>query len=256
MLMKSAFPNALLPVLGLLLVLAAAPFLEATPEHLEKKKGVQVRVLAAGVPTGASLPELAVIDPDRKPAPLEFLRFNVSLPVLQKKDSVVRVYLLADLKAQLEGKARGEDLPLPAPVLEYALPPGSGRCMVVVEPGAQGGWTYRGFAEDAQDFPGGSRLFLNLTGARLSGQVGDARFEIPARSSGLVRPSKVGGEALRQNVQVFAATPGRQLPVASTRWTFHPDQRGIVLVYADAQLTRFRLLAIPDNVPGGSLSAR
>jgi hypothetical protein len=217
--------------------------------------GIQIRVLAVGAaPDTPPPPALAVISPEGKAAPLEFLRFNVSQPVLQKKAPAVRVYRRQDLETYL---AERPETP-PVPLLEYLLPQDSERCMVIAEPDPKGAgaWTYRAFPEDARDFPGGSRLFLNLTRVQLSGFAGDAAFEVPAQGSRLVKPSKVGGDADRQNVQVFAAAQGRRLPVASTRWTFDPSQRGIVIVYADQALTRFRLLAIPDNVPSGRLSAR
>jgi hypothetical protein len=50
-------------------------------------------------------------------------------------------------------------------------------------------------------------------------------------------------------VTIRALRNGQQVSIVSNRWTFHPDRRGVVVVFMDQATGRIRLYSMPDVVP-------
>lgn len=187
----------------------------------------------------------AVLDSEGKLGALEMPRFNISQPCKVKKSASIQIYDRTQLADFLAAKIKE----MPKPLFEIPAAADSRSFILVFEKKTQKDWIPHAMADGADAFPGGSRMFINLTPFPLKGSIEAQNFEVKKNAFQLVSSAIGADETVRRNVQIFADVNGISKPVSSTRWTFNAKRRGVVVVFRDPQAGDLRLYALPDNLP-------
>jgi hypothetical protein len=158
----------------------------------------------------------------------------------------IQVYDYAALRTALTSSSNKAAPPsLPAPLIDVPVPAGAQKCLLVVRTDTPG-LKSQVFDESAQQFPGGSRLFINLTPYKLEGSCGVTGFEVAPQSSALVSPAVPADH--RAIVKIFAQMPSRKAIVVDNTWAFFPNARGIVLIF-EVPGGALRTLGLSDEIP-------
>lgn len=236
--------NSLKTISLFLVALVLPGILQAVPIPKEKE-GIMIRIVATAQNSRAPLPDLAVRGVDGELVPVQMFPWGISPAVKQKMGSRVQLYNRAALKEAIDGGT-----PLPDPVLEIPLQPGTVSCLIVLRADKQAKGSselvYEVYDDSPKVYPGGSRMFLNLSPYRLTGTCAGANFVVPPRGSTLFNPG-VKSEDYREQIQLYAELPTRKALSLDEVWVFSPDSRGIILVFETEG--SIRVVSISDQIP-------
>lgn len=190
--------------------------------------------LTHAVPVGLELPE-----PGKETA-LRLSNRSFSEPHTLRIDGSLRLYPEGVL-----------DYAAAQPLCEMMLPPGTKNWLVMVFSTGGEGAQYRMVLVADDAFPGGSVHFLNASQYPIGGMIDDDVFEVlPGKQYNYPNPSK-RSDRIRISVNFAYNEEDEWKRLSSSRWTFDPEVRTLMVCFWDATFERLRFFGISDTSPQG-----
>jgi len=201
----------------------------------KESPAISLRLMSSDLDTGMPCPEWAVLDDNGLIHPIKIVPWNISSAVKLPLKESLQIYNFTELQEAVAQKSpENGHILMPKPVFDLRIPLKSNAYLLIVKTDkmAKNGWSGTLFDDSLQGYPGGSRLFLNLTDYPLTIQCNNIRQDLQAHGTWNLNPQASNKEnGYKYLVQVFAHLPMHEITLMNQPWAFYPDSRGIIIIF-------------------------